>query len=717
MAKQKKTAYGIAEDGVSLKLAYLTRDGHQISLHALEQVELNQSLYQHAAEVSEDSESNLDSLISDSNSPGELNLDDFTADSMASIRTQPYEALFQSYSLDQGIIAMNAYDEHFVKLHINSPDISQKKKTKLAKENIPHGELKSGHWQNSVVSINDQPELWIHHGVNQILSILEAYRATQKTKFYYQLADSNETALANLFISQVPEDSKETSMVLYLGNDYRRALIFEGRKWTFSLPIHVTQPQPDIEIIYSKLSLALDEAHISDPENLYVCGDNCFMESVEYLRTQLPNTIIDLWQLDNLFLDTETAQVYDTHFIARFILPIALAWKILTLDNPETIKTNFLPAYVVEGQKVFKIAWHGYLVFALLFIASLYLTLSLKQLKYDIVTGEALNKRLSAEFIDKKQQAESMLAMSRAIEQQATNIETIKSLLTGKNPWTEIITKLNNSFRNHPTSWIKNLRQEGNGFKVTGVTTYRPNIVYFSNLFPNGQILSAKYRKIRSFTVWDFEITYDYPQVDWYKMMEADAEELRKYQEAKEKTSLDKNVVEGSVDYKNPTMASQAKTIVKSAVTAKTDDKVVVRSGSINIPYPAKNLIAEDNDPIVKAYKDIVTAFNAKNDWQMIDLGVKFINNYPNSLLKSYVRWYLGYRAWQNRQYEKTFLWLEPLYKNRDTVYPYTLLLSGVVYRDMKDMKNANEKWNEIVRDYPQHEVAKTARNLLNEEL
>ncbi len=716
MAKQKKTAYGIAEDGVSLKLAYLTRDGHQVSLHALEQVELSQSLYQHVAEASDDSESNLDSIMPDSNAPGELNLDDFSQDSMASLRTQPYEALFQSYSLDQGIIAINAYDEHFVKLNINRPDISQKQKTKLTKENIPHSEYKSGRWQNSVVSVNDQPELWIHHGVNQILDILETYRATQRAKYYYQLADSNETALANLFISQVPADSKETSMVLYLGNEYRRALMFEGNKWTFSLPINVTQPQPEIDVIYSKLSLALDEAHISDPENLYVCGDNCFIESVEYLRTQLPNTIIDFIHLDALFLDTETAQVYDSHFIARFILPIALAWKTLTMDNPDTIKTNFLPSYIIEGQKVFKIAWHGYLILAVLFIASLYLTLTLKQLKYDIVAGEALNKRLSAEFLDKKQQAESMLAMSRAIEQQAANIETIKSLLVGKNPWTEIITKLNNSFQNHPTSWIKNLRQEGTGFKVTGVTTFRPNIVYFSNLFPNGQILSAKYRKIRSFTVWDFEITYDYPQVDWYKMMEADAEELRKYQEEKEKTSLDKGV-ETSVDYKNPTMTSQAKTIVKSAVTPKTDDKVVVRSSLIDIPYPAKSLIAENNDPMVKAYKDIVTAFNAKNDWQMIDLGVKFINNYPNTVLKSYVRWYLAYRAWQNRQYEKTFLWLEPLYKNRDTLYPYTLLLSGVVYRDTKDIKNAKDKWNEIVRDYSQHQCAKTARELLNEEL
>ncbi len=711
MAKQKKVAFGVAEDGLTLKLAYLSKDGHQISLHALEQVELEKSLYQHPSEKSTEGEK-AENWTPDSSST-DTGFDSFNVDNISSFRTQPYEKLFQTYSLDTGMVALNIFDEQIIKLPIGKPDLPPSQKSKLIKENIPPAEIKAGQCQSSVVTINDQSELWIHHGPNRLLEILEAMQEIQNTKYYYQLADANEIALANLFTTTMPSDSSERNMVLYLGKDYKRALIFEGNKWTFSLPIFLTQ-QSDIEIVYSKLSLALDEAHIADPENLYVCGDNCFVDSVEYLRTQLPNTNVEMWYLNNLYLDSDVSQLYDAEIIVRFVLPIALAWKALTHDNPHTIKSNFLPAYVIENQKVFKIAWHGYLIFALLFITALYLTFAIKQLNYSINYETALNKQLTREYNYKKKEAEIMLAMQKAIEQQQANIETIKSILKGKNPWTEIITTLNNSFQSHPTSWIKNIRRDGEEFKVSGVTTHRPNIVYFAGLFPNGSIINAKHRKIRSFTVWDFEINYDYPEVDWYKMMETDAENLRKYQEAKKELALNENIKTGTTDSKSPNALSQKTDQLKSALSKTNDDQVNSVFTTIDIPIPPKNLTANTNDPMIKAYKEIVTAFNAKNDWLMVDLAVKFVNNYPKSPLKSYVRWYVAYRTWQKKQHDKAILWLEPLLQNRDAVYPYSLLLGALVHKGLGHQETYERSLRSLINEYPTHQCAKTAKRLLN---
>ncbi|MFO7659672.1 MAG: hypothetical protein R6V77_02060, partial [Candidatus Cloacimonadaceae bacterium] len=404
MAKQKKVAYGIAEDGLSLKLAYLSRDGNQIALEALEQIELHESLYQHPAKKSEGGEIKQEAWAPEEETTGPLSLEDITADDRDSFGTQPYEALFQTYSLNQGVIAINAYDEQIIKLPLGSPGITSQQKQKLVKENLSRSEFKEGHWQASVVTINEQSELWIHRGTNRLLEILEQARKTQRNTFYYQLADANETALANLFLTTQAKESSESSMVLYLGSEYNRALIFEGNRWTFSLPIYLPPHQHDIEVVYSKLSLALDEAHIVDPENVYVCGDNCFIDAVEYLRSQLPNSNVEMWHLGELYMDSEALNVYDMDMIARFMLPVALAWKALTMDNSETLKTNFLPSYIVEGQKVFKIAWHGYLLFALVFLGALFFTFSIQQLKFSITQENALNKQLQVEHAEKKVQ-------------------------------------------------------------------------------------------------------------------------------------------------------------------------------------------------------------------------------------------------------------------------------------------------------------------------
>jgi TolA-binding protein len=332
------------------------------------------------------------------------------------------------------------------------------------------------------------------------------------------------------------------------------------------------------------------------------------------------------------------------------------------------------------------------------------------------------NIELTKEYTEKKKAAETMMTMAKAIDIQTANIEVIKTLLAGKNPWTEILTRLNSSFQSHPISWIRNLRKEAGGFKIIGVTTQRPNIVTFSNLFPNGSIIKVFHRKIRSVTVWEFEINFGYPDVNWYEMMEKDMEQLRKYQEQKTDKELKKSMTDESSKKPNDSDADKAIAFItdktgklKQAVSKPESKEVVVSSTSIDIPYPPKNLVENEADPMVKSYREIVKAFNSKSDWLMIDLGVKFINNYPDSALKPYVRYYLAHMHWRNKQYEKALLWLDPIIKNRDATYPYVTLLYGMIHYDNGNRDTAMQYWNAVARDYPQHSTGKTAKRLISD--
>jgi hypothetical protein len=255
------------------------------------------------------------------------------------------------------------------------------------------------------------------------------------------------------------------------------------------------------------------------------------------------------------------------------------------------------------------------------------------------------------------------------------------------------------------------LQKDGTGFRVTGVTTHRPNIVYFSNLFDNGSIITAKYRKIRSFTVWDFDIRYDFPTVDWYKMMEADAEQLRKYQEEKNRTAIkDLEDTEPTADLKSK--ITQKATDLKNSAN-KLDTTITVRNPLIDIPFPVDKYLSKPDSPEVNDFYKIVTAFNDKNDWVLVDLGTKYVKTYPSSPLKPYVQWYNAYRAWADKQYNKVPLWNDPIMKTRGPVYPYSMLLHGIVARDRGEKKYGDEVLAKLAQDYSQHPVGKTASKLL----
>jgi TolA-binding protein len=402
-------------------------------------------------------------------------------------------------------------------------------------------------------------------------------------------------------------------------------------------------------------------------------------------------------------------------------MPIALAWKALNIDQTPIIKSNFLPSSIIEGQKVFKMAWHGYVILVLLFLSSLYLTKILFEIQFNLEQEKFKNKELYADYTAKKSQAEKMMTMARAIDIQTANIEVIKSLLTGKNAWSEILSKLNNSFQNHPTSWITNLRKSPTGFQITGITTNRPNVVVFSNLFPNGSITKVFNRKIHSFTVWEFEINYSYPDVNWLEMIEADAQQLRKYQETKaDKTANNpKQEVQpqnSSQNGKENNVESLSQSVDKTKQSNSNKNSTIkISKATIDIPIPPKSLLVNSDEPDVSLYNDFVIAYNQGQKWLTRDLGLKFINNFPQSSLNSYVRWYLSYRSMQNKEYDKPVTWLAPVLAKSDEVKPYALILLGVTYQNSGDLPRAEEIWKEAISEYPKHQVAKTARKLLNE--
>ncbi len=403
------------------------------------------------------------------------------------------------------------------------------------------------------------------------------------------------------------------------------------------------------------------------------------------------------------------------------MLPIALAWKALYVDNTLSIKTNFLPSYIIEGQKVFKIAWHGYIILLLLFSSSLFLTKTLYRLQFELQQTKFKNKELFTDYTAKKDQAEKMMKMAKAIDIQTANIEVIKSLLVGKNPWTEVISRLNDCFESHPVSWLTNLRKNTTGFQITGVTTDRANVVVFSNLFPKGIIAKVFNRKIHSFSVWEFEISYSYPEVNWYEMMEADVQQLKIYRDQKTEKAQQEAQASGKLKEKAQSKgsdsgqgtASKSENIKQPA--PQNDNQESEKVLIIDAPTPPKSLLSDKDDPVENAYLEFQSAFKREKTSLMVDLGVKFINNYPNHALTSYVRWYLSYRAWQTKDYKRTVYWLDPMIKKQDATKPYALLLSGAIYRDWGDRAKAEELWNTLIQDYPQHQVTKTARKFLNE--
>jgi len=74
--------------------------------------------------------------------------------------------------------------------------------------------------------------------------------------------------------------------------------------------------------------------------------------------------------------------------------------RVLDPKNPDYYSIDLLPQSFREGQKVFKLAWHGYLLMLLIFMGTLFFTTRVANLAEDV---RAANRELQAKQLQQSE--------------------------------------------------------------------------------------------------------------------------------------------------------------------------------------------------------------------------------------------------------------------------------------------------------------------------
>lgn len=648
MQKHPKQAFGIFEDGHSIRLAHIIHANDQYYLDSVDRVELEKPIY-HAPEEKPLQDLDLDSM-DEAPDDDNLKLDDYSPDLGTNMQLSPSDNLFAAHPLRSGVIALNVNDEYIHRVTENIPKPNNLKR--FIRDLIPADMYRKGLWESSYVKVGEHKELWVSHGVNLLLDYIQSYEKRSKLHLYYQLADANDIALTDYFRTLIAGIEKRILLV-YLGEDYRKIFVFENGIWVDTLPIQITQKRPEPEIIYSKLALAIDSSSYPDPEVIAFCGDLVNEEILAYLRSQFENTELDFLGFPQLVVESERTELYDKSHLAHYAVPIALALKALTPDDPYYNKSNFLPSSVVEGQKVFKIAWHGFIVLILVFLATMFFTNTL--LKETSLNKKAKrnNAELSKTLAQRRIEAKEIQEIRANLEKHQKSIEAMQLVLDKKNPWSYLLELINRKLGSNRISWLNNMSVDKGKLHLAGVTTNRSNVVDFADMLPNCQIRKVTHSKIRSVDLWQFELISDLPEVDWMAVIEEDLARLMALKQSYGEQSG--SGAPGSEQTNSNTLR----------------------------PFPPQLLLAakpeqvSSNDAAVRAYNEFIASTLTSNIWQYREKGQGFLQRFRNHPLGPIVRWRTAYRLYIDKEYDFASQYLNPMLQNRDEYYSYAVLLAA----------------------------------------
>ena len=231
-------------------------------------------------------------------------------------------------------------------------------------------------------------------------------------------------------------------------------------------------------------------------------------------REQLPD--VDVQYLRTPYLDTSSLSAETQEQIPEFAVAIATAWKVLDDDHPAFYPINLLPESVREGQRIFKLAWHGYLLLALVFVATFFFTYQYGNIQNEVAKKQVTVNQLHDKIAENDRLKDAISGLNDQIGRYNTALAVYDSLVPGSGRWNKALAQLTKGVEDLGAVWITEVIAQPDGsMRLTGYTLYRGRIPRISALFDNSTLARVEVKEIRAKTpsVYNFVISVP-PQLD-----------------------------------------------------------------------------------------------------------------------------------------------------------------------------------------------------------
>jgi hypothetical protein len=320
--------------------------------------------------------------------------------------------------------------------------------------------------------------------------------------------ETSDISLMNLVRANYDIGGEEISVIMYVGNEFSRLIFMKGKEFLHFAPvISEGRTSPNIEnTLYSRILLEQDSAGIMRLDRIFLSGEAHKLELKQFLSPQFAEAPIEYLVPKNL--DTGALQENVEEIISEYAIPISVAMRALDQKNPNIYSIDLLPQSFREGQKVFKLAWHGYLVMLLIFLGTVFFTNRIGDLADEmrVANRELQQKQLQLSENERLQTILDSLTVQN--QQFISALAVYDSIVPNYNRWSKVFYHLTHSVEDVNSVWVRDiLTKPDSSIELTGYTLYRPRIPRIANMFEKATLQSVELEEIRGKTVYKFVLT------------------------------------------------------------------------------------------------------------------------------------------------------------------------------------------------------------------
>ncbi|MEQ8579858.1 MAG: hypothetical protein RIC57_09985 [Balneola sp.] len=353
-----------------------------------------------------------------------------------------------------------------------------------------------------LVSIDEDPH---------VLQLIHQSESIYSGKVTINEVLPDEALIVGLFRANYNVELESITALIQYSEESCRVIFLKGKDLLSISPI-ITEGSSSkkfLNTVFSKILFQLDTGEVPNLDRIILCNNSLDNHAIEFFEDRFPDIEVSDFIYDDEIFDTNG---FEPGVVSSFTSAISLAWADAGFQKQFYPDISFLPSYVKDRQKIFKLQWHGFLLVALIIsvfpIANYFYLANSSEINSlrETVSSRKAEIRVLENTVQEYNRINSELAGIQ------TKLELLDQLSEETLKWTVTLDLINKGIDNIDSIWLTSFSESSeSGIDLNGIAIYRNRIPMVADMFNKAVLKDVQRILIRDKEVFSF--TYNVSEV------------------------------------------------------------------------------------------------------------------------------------------------------------------------------------------------------------